>query len=195
MLRLPWTTPTTGIGIFQFAGTVSPMSGAIKFGVAEPIGDGGARIRMNLRKLGLRSQIAIGFGSLLAIIGAMGFVGFRSAVANQKIVGRVRLYSNMTDITRSLQQAILLKRIGERDVLMGRDQDSTHLFEHGEADFNQALQDLKPLLASEEDRHLYEQVLLTNSRYSSRNKQVIALYRPATRPAHSRSLKAMTGWS
>jgi methyl-accepting chemotaxis protein len=132
---------------------------------------------MNLRRLGLRPQIGIGFGSLLAIIAVMGFVGYRSAVVNQRIVSGVRLYSSMTDITRSLQQAILLKRIGERDVLMGRDQESTHLFEHGEADFNQALEELKPLLSSPEDRDLYAQVVVTNSRYSSRNEQVIALYR------------------
>jgi len=134
-------------------------------------------LTMILRKFGLKLKIAIGFGSLLAIIVVMGLIGYRSAVVNEKIVNGVRLYSSMTDITRSLQAAILLKRIGERDVLMGRDHDTTHLFERGEADFNRGLEELKPLLSTEEDRQLYAQVVFTNLKYSSRNEQVVAIYR------------------
>ncbi len=39
---------------------------------------------MNLRKLGLKPKIVIGFGSLLAIIAGMGLVGYRSAVVSEK---------------------------------------------------------------------------------------------------------------
>jgi hypothetical protein len=39
---------------------------------------------MNLRKLGLKSKIVIGFGSLLAIIAGMSLIGYRSAVISEK---------------------------------------------------------------------------------------------------------------
>jgi methyl-accepting chemotaxis protein len=132
---------------------------------------------MNLRKLGLKTKIAVGFGSLLAIIAAMGVIGYRSAVVGQKTSQESEIDSAKKDVTSALQQAMLKKRIGERDVMMGRDNESTHLFEHGEADFNQALEELKPLLSTEEERQLYAQVVLTDSNYSSRNEQVIAMYR------------------
>jgi methyl-accepting chemotaxis protein len=127
--------------------------------------------------LGLKTKIAVGFGSLLAIIAAMGVIGYRSAVVNEQLASGARLYSSMTDLTRSLQQAILLMRVGERDVLMGRDHDATHLFEHGSADFNQTLDELKPLLSTDEDRQLFERVVETNSAYYDRNMQVLNAYR------------------
>jgi methyl-accepting chemotaxis protein len=132
---------------------------------------------MNLRSLGLKTKIAVGFGSLLAIIAAMGIIGYRSALVNEQLSSGARLYSSMTDLTRSLQQAILLMRVGERDVLMGRDNESTHLFEHSESDFNQALEELKPLLSSEKDRELYDQVVQTDSKYYDHNMQVLSAYR------------------
>ena len=148
---------------------------------------------MNLRRLGLKPKIGIGFGSLLAIIAAMGLVGYRSAEVNQKIAQDVQNYSSMKDITRSLQEAILLKRIGERDVLMGRDRESTHLFERGQADFNRALEALKPLLSSEEDRELYARIVLANFKYSSRNEKVIALYRAGDASEATDMFKAPDG--
>ena len=132
---------------------------------------------MNLRKLGLKTKIAVGFGSLLAIIAAMGVIGYRSAVVGQKTSQESEIDSAKKDVTSALQQAMLKKRIGERDVMMGRDNESTHLFEHSEADFNQALEELKPLLSKEEDQRLYAQVVLAGSGYARRNEQVVAMYR------------------
>ena len=90
---------------------------------------------MNMRKLGLRSKIGVGFGSLLAIISTMGLVGYRSAEIGQKASQEAEMASTMKDIAGSMQQSILVYRIGARDVLMGRDKDATHLFEKGEQDF------------------------------------------------------------
>jgi len=132
---------------------------------------------MNLRKFGLKTKIIIGFGSLLGIIAAMGFVGYRSAVVGQKASQESKVDSSMKDISSSMQQAILVYRIGTRDVLMGRDQDTTHLLEHGEEGFNQALVELSPLLSSEEERNLFAQVELALSNYARHNEQVVALYR------------------
>jgi methyl-accepting chemotaxis protein len=132
---------------------------------------------MKLRKLGLKLKIAIGFGSLLAIIAVMGLVGYRSAVVNEQLAQEARLDARMMSHGHEMLEAFLLERIGTRDVMMGRDNESTHLFEHGEADFNQALEELKPLLSKEEDQRLYAQVVLAGSGYARRNEQVVAMYR------------------
>jgi methyl-accepting chemotaxis protein len=132
---------------------------------------------MKLRKLGLKAKIGVGFGSLLAIIAAMGIVGYRSAEVNQRIAQDVQVYSSMKDITLSMQQAVLLQRIGTRDVLMGRDNEATHLFEHGVANFAQTMSDLKPLLSTGEDQRLYAGVEAADSNYTARNEQVVAVYR------------------
>jgi methyl-accepting chemotaxis protein len=132
---------------------------------------------MTLRRLGLKPKIAVGFGSLLAIITAMGVVGYRSAVVGQKASQEAEIASTMKDITGSMQQSILVYRIGVRDVLMGRDSDATHLYEKGEADTQQAMDTLKPLLSTAESRELCARVELANTNYSRRIDQVVARYR------------------
>jgi methyl-accepting chemotaxis protein len=151
-------------------------------------------LRMNLKRLGLKAKIVIGFGSLLAIIAAMGVVGYRSALVNEKLASDARLYSSMTDLTRSLQQALLLMRLGERDVLMGRDNENARLFEHGEANFNQAMEDLKPLLSTERDRELYAQVVQADSKYYDRNLQVLSIYRSGDAKRSFEMFKDHEGW-
>ena len=131
---------------------------------------------MNLRGLGLLPKIAIGFGSLLAIIAAMGLVGYRSAASSEKTAHEMESYSSMKDITSSMQQAILLVRIGMRDVLMGRGSEKTHHLEQHEAEYRQTMDDLTPLIASEQDRALCAQVVLAASNYFLRNDQVINRY-------------------
>jgi methyl-accepting chemotaxis protein len=132
---------------------------------------------MSLMKLGLKPKIAVGFGSLLAIIAVMGVVGYRSAAVNEQLAQEVLTYSAMKDHARSIKQAFLVQRIGTRDVLMGRDNESTHLYERGETDFSQATEDLKPLLCTQASLDLYARVDLAASNYLGRNRQVVALYR------------------
>ncbi|MDR3746053.1 MAG: HAMP domain-containing methyl-accepting chemotaxis protein [Acidobacteriaceae bacterium] len=131
---------------------------------------------MNLRKLGLKLKIVVGFGSLLVIIAAMGAIGYRSAEVNDQLSDDVRLYSSMKGLTRSLQETLLQMRVGERDILMGRENGSEHLFEHGAIGFNQALEELKPLLSSDEERKLYDRVVQAESAYYNRNMQVLTAY-------------------
>ncbi len=132
---------------------------------------------MSLTNLGLKPKIAVGFGSLLAIIAMMGVVGYRSAAVNEQLAQEVLTCSAMKDQARSIKQDFLVQRIGTRDVLMGRDNESTHLFERGEADFRQATEDLKPLLSNPVSLDLYARVDLAASNYTLRNRQVVALYR------------------
>ncbi len=132
---------------------------------------------MNLSKFGLKTKIAIGFGSLLAIIAGMGVVGYRSALIGQRASQESELDSAKKDVTSSLQQAILILRIGTRDVLMGRDADPTKLLDHGSEDFQREMDALKPLLASDTDRGLYEQLAVASSNYIANNNRVVALYR------------------
>ncbi|MGP8261100.1 MAG: methyl-accepting chemotaxis protein [Acidobacteriaceae bacterium] len=131
---------------------------------------------MKLRAVGLLPKIAIGFGSLLAIIAGMGLVGYRSAATSEKTAHEMESFSSMKDIISSMQQAILLVRIGTRDVLMGRGSEKTHHLEQHEAEYRQTMDDLKPLLTTEQDRALCAQVELAASNYFLRNDQVINRY-------------------
>jgi methyl-accepting chemotaxis protein len=132
---------------------------------------------MRINSLGFKVKIAVGFGSLLAIIALMGLIGYRAAVESVVLSHEMSLNDAMKDRAYAIQEAFLLERIGTRDVLMGRDSESTHLFEHGEADFRDAMNTLKPLLPTEEDRGLYAQVELAALNYNRRNQEVIARYR------------------
>jgi len=133
--------------------------------------------RMTLRRVGLKPKIAVGFGSLLAIIAAMGVVGYRSAVVSQKTSQEMESYSSMKDITSSMQQALLTQRIGARDVMMGRGNDNLHLYEQGEQDFRAAMDELQPLLTSDEARELFARIEATRADYVHRNDAVVARYR------------------
>jgi len=148
---------------------------------------------MTLRRLGLKPQFTIGFGSLLAIIAVMGFIGFRSAAANEQTANELEVYSTLKDSTRSLEKAILTLRLGVRDVLMGRDNETTHLFEHGQADFRQAMVDLKPQLPNEKSRDLYERVAVADSAYSSYVERILALYRGGDELAAVERFKSRDG--
>ena len=99
----------------------------------------------------------------------------------------------MKDDAHSIEEAFLLERIGSRDVLMGRDNESTHLFEHGESDFRQAMDGLKPLLSTPEDRDLYARVELAVANYNRRNQQVIARYRAGDTHGAMEMFKAPEG--
>ena len=132
---------------------------------------------MNFRKLGLKPKIAVGFGSLLTIIAVMGLVGYGSALDSMKLSREMRIDAAKKDRAHSIQEAFLVERIGTRDVLMGRDKETTHLFERGEADFREAMDGLKPLISTENDHDLYARVELAASNYTRRNEYVVARYR------------------
>ncbi|MDP9051389.1 MAG: methyl-accepting chemotaxis protein [Acidobacteriota bacterium] len=132
---------------------------------------------MSLARLGLKPKIAFGFGSLLAIIALIGVVGYRAAVLNEQLAQEAREDARMMEQAHEMLEAFLLQRIGTRDVLMGRDQETTHLFEHGEADFRDATDKLKPLLSTDASRGLYAKVELTAADYLRRNEKVVAMYR------------------
>ncbi len=138
---------------------------------------GGGWFGMNLKRLGLKPKFALSFGSLLAIIAAMGVVGYRTASANQRTAADVQVYSSLKVMTRSLQMAILLQRLGTRDVLMGRDKESTHLLEHGEAEFHEALDQLRGALPTARSRELFGGVELATASYMRRNDGIVASYR------------------
>ncbi len=132
---------------------------------------------MNLRGLGLRPKIAIGFGSLLAIIAAMGLVGYRSAVVGQKASQESQFDSAKKDMTISMQQDLLTQRIGARDVLMGKGNENLYLYEHGEEDFRTAMDALQPLLTTDEARELFARTEAARVNYVRRNDRVVAMYR------------------
>jgi methyl-accepting chemotaxis protein len=133
--------------------------------------------RMNLSKLGLKPKIAIGFGSLLAIIATFGVIGFRTAALNQELAQEVQLYSSMKDLNSSMQRDLLSQRIGARDILMGYGNDDLHLYERGEEGFRKGMEDLRLLLPTDEAREQFAQIETARANYVRRNDQVMARYR------------------
>jgi methyl-accepting chemotaxis protein len=144
---------------------------------------------MNLRGLGLIPKIAIGFGSLIAIIAAMGLVGYRTAAISDKTAHEMESYSSMMDMTSSMQQALLTQRVGSRDILMGMGNESLHLYEQGETDFGKALADLQPLLTTDEDREHFARSAAARVNYASRNDEVMARYRAGDRAGATEMFK------
>jgi len=128
-------------------------------------------------RLGLKTKVALGFGSLLAIIAGMGAVGCRSTILSQRQAEQISIYSAMKVAGHVMQEGFLTERIGTRDILMWRDDDTTHLYEHGKADFQRGLHQLEPLLVTSRDRELFAHVQQAASAYSDRNDKVVARFR------------------
>jgi methyl-accepting chemotaxis protein len=132
----------------------------------------------------------------------MGLVGYTSAANSERLAQEARLEARMMAHGRDMLEAFLLERIGTRDVLMGRDNESTHLLERGEAELRKATDNLVPLLATDELRDLYAKVDLASTAYTRRNQEVVALYRSGDQkealalfkaPAALEAVTAMTG--
>jgi methyl-accepting chemotaxis protein len=125
----------------------------------------------------MKAKIAAGFGSLLAMIAGMGVIGYRCASIDEHLGQEARIDARMMSHGHGMLEAFLLERVGTRDVLMGRDNESTHLFERGEAEFQDETDKLKPLLSTDATRGLYERVEVAHANYTRHNQQVVALYR------------------
>jgi len=127
--------------------------------------------------LGLKTKVKIGFGSLLAIIAGMGGVSCRSTILSQRQADQIRLYSAMKVAGHVMQEGFLTERIGTRDVLMWRDNDTTHLYEQGKVDFQRGVEELQPLLITTRDHELFARVQSAAFDYSARNDSVIDRFR------------------
>ena len=132
---------------------------------------------MNLRKLGLKPKIVIGFGSVLAITAAMGLMGYRSAVIGQKTSQEVKIDSAKKDIINSMQQDLLRQRVGVRDVLAGAGQEEQAQYDRGERDFGTAMNELQPQLTTDEGMELFARIEVAKDNYFRRNDQVVAMCR------------------
>jgi methyl-accepting chemotaxis protein len=132
---------------------------------------------MNLRRLGLKQKFAIGFGSLLVIIAAMGIIGYHASAASEKSAGEVQVYSVLKNTSRSLDRAILVERLGARDVMMGRGNESTHLFEHGEADFLQHLEELRQQATTPGAAEHFARVEAAAANYNQYIESIVNTYR------------------
>ena len=60
---------------------------------------------------------------------------------------------------------------------MGKGNDNLRLYEHGEQDFRNAMEDLQPLLTTDEAREQFARIELARENYVRRNDQVVARYR------------------
>lgn len=135
---------------------------------------------MSSPKLGLNWKIGIGFGSLLLIVAFIGAVGYRTAVNNQSLSRKVSTNSTKKDLTRSLQMAFELQRIGMRDILMGRD---NSVLTEGRDEFDESMRELKPLVASDTSRQLFGRIESSYAAFSDRYDKVGALYQGGNKQA------------
>src|SRR5208283_5288995 len=83
----------------------------------------------------------------------------------------------MKDMNSAMQEDLLTQRVGERDILMGKGNDNLRLYEHGEQDFRNAMDDLQPLLTTDEAREQFARTEAARVNYVRRNDQVVARYR------------------
>jgi len=120
-------------------------------------------IRMNLRKMGLKPKIVVGFGSLLAIIVGMGLVGYRSAWLARRLAGRVSVLPYERH-EQCVARGPAYQRVGERDILMGKGNDTLRLYEHGEEDFRNAMEDLHAT-SSDDAREQFARIELARENY------------------------------
>jgi methyl-accepting chemotaxis protein len=132
---------------------------------------------MRMTKLGFKDRLSVGLGSMLAIIAVLGGLGYHSAVVNERLALDMQIAGAMKGYAHSMEVGYLMERIGTRDVLMGRDPFTTLSFDQGELDYDQAVASLRPLIASPEDRAVYEKTETAYLNYSRRNRHIVEMGR------------------
>jgi methyl-accepting chemotaxis protein len=128
---------------------------------------------MKNARLGLNAMIRIGFGSLLLIIALGGGFDYRGTLMTQALSLEVQRSAAKKDLALNIQEALAMERIGIRDILMGRD---SQIYDTGRLQFQQKMDELEPLLESEESRAIFTKIQNANVTYLARYNRVLELF-------------------
>jgi CHASE3 domain sensor protein len=102
--------------------------------------------------------LGIGFGSLLLILAAMGFVANSSAGQLADISARADQIMTKTYLASQIEAGLEKQTAGARAYLLAGREDSLQHNQEGKQQFNDSMDKLSALLATEEGHRLYGEI-------------------------------------
>jgi methyl-accepting chemotaxis protein len=111
-----------------------------------------------LNKLSLKVKLGFGFGTLLVILVAMGFVAYNSAGQLADIASRVDDIMTKKDLSSQIEGAIEKQTTGVRGFLLAGKEDLLKHDEEGKQEFTDNMDKLAKLLSTEEGKRLHQEI-------------------------------------
>lgn len=108
-----------------------------------------------MNRLTLRMKLGIGFGSLLLILAAMGFVANRSVGQLADISDRAEQVMTKTYLSSQIEAGLEKQTAGARAYMLAGREDLLQHDQEGKQQFNNSMEKLSALLSTEEGHRLY----------------------------------------
>ena len=116
-------------------------------------------------RMSLKMKLGLGFGGLLAILLAMGIIGYTSASTLDRLSGEVEASGNEAEWTVDVQAALEMQAAGVRGFLITGKEDMLQRDEEGKVQFRESMEKLEKAIALAEGKKLAAQVTLDYESY------------------------------
>ncbi|MGA7078241.1 MAG: methyl-accepting chemotaxis protein [Terriglobales bacterium] len=130
-----------------------------------------------MQKMSLKTKLAVGFGSLLIILTAMGVVAFKAVGQLAEISNRVDEIMTKKDMSSQIEAAMEKQTTGIRGFLLAGREDLLKHDDEGKAEFAENMDRLGKLLVTEEGKRLHAEILKSNDEYRAIADREIELRR------------------
>ncbi len=130
-----------------------------------------------MNKLSLKIKLGVGFGSLLLILMAMGFMAYNSVGQLADISNRVDDIMTKKDMSSQIESALEKQTTGVRGFLLAGKEDLLKHDEEGKQDFASNMDALGKMLVTEEGRKLHAEIRRTYDEFRANCDHEIELRR------------------
>jgi methyl-accepting chemotaxis protein len=161
-----------------------------------------------MNKLSLKMKLGLGFGSLLLILVAMGFVANGTVSRLADISGRVDGMMTKKDTASQIEAEIEKQTTGIRGFLLTGKEDLLKIDEQGKQEFNENMDRLQKTIVTEEGKQLHADIRRTFDEYRAiadreielrragkTNEAVELAFSPPTGEARTRLRKAVADFN
>ena len=129
-----------------------------------------------MQKMSLKTKLAVGFGSLLIILTAMGVVAFKAVGQLAEISNRVDEIMTKKDMSSQIEAAMEKQTTGIRGFLLAGREDLLKHDDEGKAEFAENMT-AGEALVTEEGKRLHAEILKSNDEYRAIADREIELRR------------------
>lgn len=106
-------------------------------------------------KLALKQKMALGFGVLLAIMAALGVIGYRAVNTLDDLSNKVVTTAEKKEMTQSMETGIEKQVVGVRGFLLTGKEDLLNRDQEGQQEFRENAEKLQQLLETEKGKRLF----------------------------------------
>jgi len=118
------------------------------------------------KRLSLQNKLAIGFGIPLLILSVIGAMAYRTIIKLDEAGDTVQKESSEKELSQNLKQSLLKQSVGARGFLASGLVPMLSTLEDGRNEYNDSKEKLAPLLDSNEEKRLYEDIEHTTQTFN-----------------------------